>query len=204
MHTDSFCYLRLGGVGKIPLLELPLGSSVKWCSGGLFSDLYDPLLALGMSRQVTWFPSSRSYPLAAQCAVTRSNGPPSGVFAQDLEFLLRPHRDKDRVSACPTEGPMGRLEPEFNSALTVLFCLLVGLLEEVGSLSVALTASSVSSKTLRYRLGRGLLGRVLAWPSLSLGFQTQHCINSMVWLTPAIPALERWIRGSEPPLAIVY
>lgn len=103
--------------------------------------------------------------------------PLSGVFEQDLEFLLRPHRDKDRVPACPTEGPTGRLEPKFNSVLTVLLCLLVGLLEEVGSLSVAHTASSVSSKTLRYGLGCGLLGRVLAWPSLSLGSQTQHCMN---------------------------
>lgn len=72
----------------------------------MFYDLYYPLLALGRSRQVTWFPSSRSYPLAAQCAVTGSNGPQVEFLAQDLEFLLRPHRDKDRVPACPTvRGP---------------------------------------------------------------------------------------------------
>lgn len=35
--------------------------------------------------------------------------PPVEFLTQDLEFLLRPHRDKDRVPACPTVGPMGRL-----------------------------------------------------------------------------------------------
>lgn len=32
-----------------------------------------------------------------------------GVLARDLDFLLRSHRDKDRVPVCPTEGSMGRL-----------------------------------------------------------------------------------------------
>lgn len=35
--------------------------------------------------------------------------PPMESLVQDLEFLLRPHRDNDRVLACPTVGPMGRL-----------------------------------------------------------------------------------------------
>lgn len=88
-----------------------------------------PLLALGMDRQVTWFPGSRSYPLAAQCAVIRSNAPsptiPVEFLAQDLEFLLRPHRDKDRVPAYPTVRPTGRLGAGAYSVLTVLVHLLV-------------------------------------------------------------------------------
>jgi hypothetical protein len=59
----------------------------------------------------------------------------------------------------PQWGPWEGLELGFNSiVLTVWFCLLVGLLDELGSPSVTLSASSVSSKTL---IQTGVLGHLV-------------------------------------------
>lgn len=109
--------------------------------------------ALATSRQVTCLSSSRSYPLAAQCAVTRSNGP---RWSSCTELGIPPKATQRQgwgLSLCH-RGPGGRLGAEVQLSSHCAVLPISGAAKTgPESLCGLVQAALVSSRMLRYGLG---------------------------------------------------